>query len=66
MLERIKNELTQEHEGAVAFEYIIILVLMATVIFIAWRMLGDALMAKVEKIAKFISDNGGKSGSKWK
>lgn len=50
--------LNQEHEGAVAFEYIIILVIMAVVIFAAWKILGDELKLKAQEIANFIAGNG--------
>lgn len=50
--------MNEEHEGAVAFEYIIILVIMAVAIFLAWKFLGDAIKAKAQQIAQFISNNG--------
>lgn len=54
----IKAEMAQEHEGAVAFEYIIILVIMAVAIFAAWRLLSAQLEAKAKDIANFIANNG--------
>lgn len=53
-------QLNEEHEGAVAFEYIIILVIMAVVIFTAWKTLGDVVTAKAIQIGDFIKGNGGK------
>ena len=58
MLEAMKQELTKEHDGAVAFEYIIILVIMAVCIFTAWKLLSDQVIAKAEQIADFIKNNG--------
>lgn len=57
-MRKFKNLLNEEHEGAVAFEYIIILVIMAVVIFFAWNVLGDAVKEKAQEIATFISENG--------
>lgn len=54
----LKNLMKQEHSGAVAFEYIIILVIMAVCIFTAWEFLGDAVVAKAKQIADFIKNNG--------
>ena len=54
----IVNQLNQEHEGAVAFEYIIILVIMAVAIFTAWKLLSSQIQAKAEDIAAFIQNNG--------
>ena len=58
MLETMKNELTQEHEGAIAFEYIIILVIMAVCIFTAWKTLSAQVTNKAKQIADFIKNNG--------
>ena len=55
---KFKELMNQEHSGAVAFEYIIILVIMAVAIFIAWGLLSDELKAKAQDIADFISNNG--------
>lgn len=54
----MKNILNQKHAGAVAFEYIIILVIMAVVIFAAWRAMGDTVKTKGSQISNFISNNG--------
>lgn len=54
----MKKLLKQEHEGAVAFEYIIILVIMAVCIFTAWKILGDQVVEKARQIAEFIGNNG--------
>lgn len=54
----MRNLLKQEHSGAVAFEYIIILVIMAVCIFTAWDLLGDAVVAKARQIKSFIESNG--------
>ena len=58
MIEMFKNELTTEHSGAVAFEYIIILVIMAVAIFSAWRLLSAQLISKAGQISDFIKNNG--------
>ena len=54
----MKSILTQKHQGAVAFEYIIILVIMAVAIFIAWEALGGQVKSKGQNIARFIGNNG--------
>lgn len=54
----MNNLMNQEHSGAVAFEYIIILVVMAVCIFAAWKILGDAVLAKAQEIADFVKGNG--------
>lgn len=57
-MNKLSNLMNQEHEGAVAFEYIIILVIMAVCIFTAWEYLADAVIAKAQDIAAFIQNNG--------
>ena len=57
-MRKIKNELTNEHSGAVAFEYVIILAIMAVAIFATWNLLSGALKAKGQDIANFIQNNG--------
>lgn len=54
-MEKIMNS---KHSGAVAFEYIIILVIMAGAIFVAWAFLSDALKESAKKIADFITSGG--------
>ena len=54
----MKKLLNEEHQGAVAFEYIIILVIMAVAIFTAWRLLSNELIRKAGQIAEFIANNG--------
>lgn len=63
----MKKLMNQEHSGAVAFEYIIILVIMAVCIFAAWDLLGDAVVKKAGEIASFIENNGqgGLTGNPW-
>ena len=58
MIKTLKNELTTEHSGAVAFEYIIILVIMAVAIFGAWTLLSNQLISKAGEISDFIKGNG--------
>lgn len=55
---KMKNLLTQKHSGAVAFEYIIILVIMAVATFAAWGILSTQVQDKAQKIADFIAGNG--------
>lgn len=57
-MNKFNQLMNEEHEGAVAFEYIIILVIMAVCIFLAWKVLGDAVKTKAQQIADFISNNG--------
>lgn len=54
----MKKILTQKHSGAVAFEYIIILVIMAVAIFAAWAVLGNQVKNKANQIGNFIKGNG--------
>lgn len=58
MVNTIMNELNHEHRGAVAFEYVIIVVIMAVCIFTAWGTLADQIIIKANEIANFIADNG--------
>ena len=58
MIKTFMNEMEVEHSGAVAFEYIIILVIMAVVIFAAWNALGDVVKSTARAIARFLSNNG--------
>ena len=58
MKKKMDEIMHEEHEGAVAFEYIIILVIMAVAIFAAWRFLGKAIKDKAKDIANFIGGNG--------
>ena len=53
------NELLNtKHQGAVAFEYVIILVIMAVAIFFAWQTLSNQLKSKATQISNFIQGNG--------
>ena len=58
MKNNIQQILQEEHKGAVAFEYIIILVIMAVAIFTAWKLLSDQVVTKAGQIADFIKNNG--------
>lgn len=55
---KFKGVMNEDREGAVAFEYIIILVIMAVAIFVAWRLLSTEIKKKAGEIAKFIKNNG--------
>lgn len=55
---KFKGVMNEDREGAVAFEYIIILVIMAVAIFVAWRLLSAEIEKKAGEIAKFIENNG--------
>ena len=57
----VKKELNTEHEGAVAFEYVIILCIMAVACFTVWGVLGNQIIQKANEIADFISNNGTKA-----
>jgi len=50
--------MNEEHQGAVAFEYIIILVIMAVAVFTAWGVLSKAITDKATQIQTFIKNNG--------
>lgn len=50
--------LNKKRAGAFAFEYVIILVLMAAIIFLAFDTLGDAVQKKVAAVANSISNEG--------
>jgi Flp pilus assembly pilin Flp len=56
--QEVQRELVEEHQGAVAFEYVIILVIMAVAIFTAWGFLADEVVKKAQEIALFIQNNG--------
>ena len=61
MKKNFKNVLIEEHSGAVAFEYIIILVIMAVALFNGFRMLQQSLETKANNVATFIDKNGQES-----
>lgn len=57
---KVENKIMLPHEhtpifktkkkGDIAFEYVIILVIMAGVIFVGWNLLGDTVMNKIHEI----------------
>lgn len=53
-----RQVLNKKRAGAFAFEYIIVLVVMAAIIFSAWDILGDAVIAKAKSIANTIQNEG--------
>lgn len=55
---KFRDELHQEHQGAVAFEYIIVLVIMSVAVFAAWDVLADQVALKAKDIAVYIQNNG--------
>lgn len=57
-MKRFKKLLNNEQSGAVAFEYIIILVIMVVAIFAAWSLLSDEIGTKAGEIQQFIAGNG--------
>ena len=63
-----RDELHQEHQGAVAFEYVIVLVIMSVAVFTAWDVLADQIALKAKDIAAYIQNNGkakmGNAGTK--
>ena len=58
VLGTIVAEWNEEHAGAVAFEYVIILVIMAVAIFTAFGVLANQVIMKANEIADFIQKNG--------
>lgn len=56
--EGLQKELQSEHDGAVAFEYVIILVIMTVCIFTAFTVLANQVVSKANEIADFIANNG--------
>lgn len=50
--------LKEEHAGAVAFEYVIILCIMAVACFTVWGILGNQIISKANEVATFIANNG--------
>lgn len=52
------NSFRSDDKGVVAFEYIIVLVIMAVAVFSAWGILSNAIQAKASDIATFIQNNG--------
>jgi len=57
-MKKLSNLMNEEHQGAVAFEYIIILVIMAVAVFTAWGVLSKAITDKATQIQTFIKNNG--------
>lgn len=58
MVQKVKSEVNKEHQGAIAFEYVILLVIMAVAIFTAWDVLADQVALKAKDIAVYIQNNG--------
>lgn len=54
----MKDVLLRKRSGAVAFEYVIILVVMAAMIFAAFGLLSGIVMDKAEEIGDCIMGNG--------
>jgi hypothetical protein len=54
----MKCTMAEEHAGVVSFEYIIILVIMAVVVYNAWGKLSKEVYKKALEIANFIQNNG--------
>ena len=49
--ENIEKIVFRKKKGEIAFEFIIILAIMATLIFGGWAIFGDAVMAKINEIS---------------
>lgn len=60
-MKKLGKIMKEEHSGAVAFEYIIILVIMAVALFNGFVMLQETLESKADNIATFIDNNGQKT-----
>ena len=58
LLDNMKRNINRRVKGAFAFEYIIILVLMVGIIFVAWRVLTPIIEAKINDIADNIQQSG--------
>lgn len=58
MFKKVRETMSEEHSGAVAFEYIIILVIMAVALFTGFRMLTTSLTNKADQVSSFIDNNG--------
>lgn len=58
MFKKFEETMREEHSGAVAFEYIIILVIMAVALFTGFRMLSSSLTNKADDVSTFIDNNG--------
>ena len=58
MLNSFKNELKQEHNGAVALEYIIILVIMVVALFVGLGGIAGVFKSKSSQVSDFIGKNG--------
>lgn len=56
--------LATERKGAVAFEYIIILVFMVVVIVAAWNILQPVILAKVEEIRDAVNNANPSAGTR--
>lgn len=53
-ISEVKDTLNEGVQGAFAFEYIIVLVVMVAIIFAAWGILGDAIRDKAQEIADWM------------
>ena len=58
MLNNFKHELKQEHNGAVALEYIIILVIMVVALFVGLGGIAKVFQSKSSQVSDFIKGNG--------
>ena len=54
---KLKESIRRKRKAAVAFEYIIILVLMVVLIFTIWGILSEAIEAKVNEIQTLLEND---------
>mgnify|MGYP000860851367 FL=1 len=65
-LAKIKGKLNEQHEGAIAFEFLIILVIFAVTIFaVASSPLMDAIKDQVREITDYITNNNNQINELW-
>ena len=58
MLEKAKNYLVAEREGAETFEYVLIVALLVALIVVLFKVCGPVFLAKMNNIANDISTSG--------
>lgn len=54
--EKAKDVISKAKKGDIAFEYVIILVIMAGVIFFGWNLLGNMVLQKINEISGVLNN----------
>lgn len=56
--QKLLDKVSKVKKGDIAFEYVIILVIMAAVIFVGWRYLGNTVLSQISKIGQTMDQVG--------